>query len=80
MQVKTPAMWEKNRILNRRPKTLVEENTDIPLHPSSSSDVPSETLVRVTQSCPTLCDPMDCTTPGLPVHHQLLELTQSHVH
>ena len=34
----------------------------------------------VTQSCPTLCDPMDCTTPGFPVHHQLLELTQTHVH
>ena len=34
----------------------------------------------VTQSCPTLCDPMDCSTPGLPVHHQLLELTQTHVH
>ena len=72
--MKTPAVWEKNRILNWRPKTIVEENTDIPLHPSSSSDVPSETLVRVTQSCPTLCDPMDCTTPGLPVHHQLLSL------
>ena len=28
------------------------------------------------QSCPTLCDPMDCTTPGLPVHHQLPELAQ----
>ena len=34
----------------------------------------------VTQSCPTLCDPMDCSTPGLPVHHQLLELVQTHVH
>ena len=34
----------------------------------------------VTQSCPTLCDPMDCRTPGLPVHHQLPELIQSHVH
>ena len=32
------------------------------------------------QSCPTLCDPMDCSTPGLPVHHQLLERTQTHVH
>ena len=32
------------------------------------------------QSCPTLCDPMDFSTPGLPVHHQLLELTQAHVH
>ena len=34
----------------------------------------------VTQSCPTLCDPMDCSTPGFPVHHQLLELTQTHVY
>ena len=33
-----------------------------------------------TQSCPTLCDPMNCSTPGLPVHHQLLEFTQTHVH
>ena len=32
------------------------------------------------QSCPTLCDPMNCSTPGLPVHHQLLEFTQTHVH
>ena len=34
----------------------------------------------VTQSCPTLCDPMDCSTAGLPVHHQLPESTQTHVH
>ena len=34
----------------------------------------------VTQSCPTLCNPMDCCTPGLPVHQQLLEFTQTHVH
>ena len=34
----------------------------------------------IAQSCPTLCDPMDCSTPGLPVHHQLLESTQTHVH
>ena len=33
----------------------------------------------VAQSCPTLCDPMNCSTPGLPVHHQLLEFTQTHV-
>ena len=31
-------------------------------------------------SCPTLCDPMDCSTPGLPVYHQLPEFTQTHVH
>ena len=34
----------------------------------------------VAQLCPTLCDPRDCSMPGLPVHHQLLELTQTHVH
>ena len=43
---------------------------------SSSSPL----LSSVTQSCPTLWDPMDCSTPGLPVHHQLREFTQTHVH
>ena len=41
------------------------------------------TLVQfssVAQLCPTLCDAMDCSTPGLPVHHQLPEFTQTHVH
>ena len=33
----------------------------------------------VAQLCPTLCNPMDCSTPGFPVHHQLLEPTQTHV-
>ena len=37
-------------------------------------------LGSVTQSCLTLCDPMDCSTPGLPVHHQLPEPAQTHVH
>ena len=34
----------------------------------------------VAKSCPMLCDPMDCSTPGFPVHHQLPELSQTHVH
>ena len=34
----------------------------------------------VAQLCPTPCDPMNCSTPGLPVYHQLLEFTQTHVH
>ena len=34
----------------------------------------------VAQSCPTLCYPMDCSMPGFPVRHQLLELTLTHVH
>ena len=33
----------------------------------------------IAQSCPTLCDPMNRSTPGLPVHHQLPEFTQTHV-
>ena len=37
-------------------------------------------LDSVPQSCPTFCDPMDYSTPGFPVHHQLPELTQTHVH
>ena len=34
----------------------------------------------VAQSCPTLCEPMNYSTPGLPVHHQLLKFTQTHIH
>ena len=34
----------------------------------------------IAQSCPTLCDPMNCSTPGLSVHHQFPEFTQTHVH
>ena len=40
----------------------------------------SDQIRSVAQSCPTLCDPMNRSTPGLPVHHQLLEFTQTHVH
>ena len=36
--------------------------------------------VQFSQLCPTLCGPMDCSTPVFPVHHQLLELAQTHVH
>ena len=40
----------------------------------------SDQIRSVAQSCPTLCDPMNRSTPGLPVHHQLPEFTQTHVH
>ena len=43
-------------------------------------DVLCHQFSSVAQSCPTLCDPMNCSTPGLSVHHQLLEFTQIHVH
>ena len=41
---------------------------------------PVDQIRSVAQSCPTLCDPMNRSTPGLPVHHQLPEFTQTHVH
>ena len=44
----------------------------------SSSSIHS--VISVSQSCPTLCDAMDCLTPGVPVHRQLPEFTQTHVH
>ena len=47
---------------------------------SSMVEIPSAQLSSVTQSCLTLCDPMNCSPPGLPVHHQLPEFTQTHVH
>ena len=47
---------------------------------SSSSTGCISQFSSVAQSCPTLCDPMNRSTPGLPVHHQILEFTQTHVH
>ena len=41
---------------------------------------PPGSFSSVAQSCPALCNPMNCSTPGLPVHHQLPEFTQIHVH
>ena len=48
--------------------------------PTQLSDFTSLHFTSVTQLCPTLYDPMNRSTPGLPVHHQLLEFTQTHVH
>ena len=58
--------------------------SDFHFHSLSKFEVYSTVLLiqfsSVAQSCPTLCDPMNCNTPGLPVHHQLPEFTQTHVH
>ena len=53
--------------------------TTTQLH-SSHTLVRSDQIRSVAQSSPTLCDPMNCSTPGLPAHHQLPEFTQTHVH
>ena len=56
------------------------------IHPYWDFQVLAQSVVShvqfstVAQSCPTLCDPMDRSTPGLPVHHQLPEFTQTHAH
>ena len=46
----------------------------------SSHAMKERSVSSVTQSCPTLCDPMGCSTPGFAVCHQLPEPTQTHVH
>ena len=46
----------------------------------SWKNLPSVKFSSVAQSCPTLCDPVNSSTPGLPVHRQLPEFTQTHVH
>ena len=56
--------------LTSEPPCIYEQSLCIKLSQFSS----------VTQLCLTLCDPMNCSTPGLPVHHQLPEFTQIHVH
>ena len=53
-------------------KSVFVENIPVP--------VLSDQIRSVAQSCPTLCDPMNRSTPGLPVHHQLPEFTETHVH
>ena len=49
-------------------------------HSCTEMSFDSVQFSSVAQSCPTLCDPMNRSTPGLPVHHQLLEFTQIHIH
>ena len=48
---------------------------DLAAKPSTTT-----TVFQFSQLCPTLCSPIDCSTPGFPIHHQLLELAQTHVH
>ena len=60
----------------RSPFTIDVNSTRI----SSSHHCVHYIVSSVTQLCPTLCDLMDCSMPGLPVHHQLPEFTQTHVH
>ena len=60
--------------------TLQPMTTEATLFESFDRIMSISSVSSVTQSCLTLCDPMDCSTPGLPVHHQLPEFTQAHVY
>ena len=69
----SPSLWpESHRNLLCR-NNQFSENSQI-------TETVSNQFSSVTQSCLTLCHPMNCSTPGLPVHHQLLEFIQTHVH
>ena len=70
-------MSNKNRIRNS-----LSRNSCFPLNPGQflKFEFSSVQFSSVAQSCPTLCDPMNRSTPGLPVHHQVQESTQTHVH
>ena len=62
-----------------------ESTTGVHAFPNMNPPPTGKSLFRiqfssVAQSCLTLCDPMNCSTPGLPIHHQFPEFTQTHVH
>ena len=61
--------------LNSEPDCKVRKNTE-----TATAFLVIHSYCSVAQSYLTLCDPMNCSMPGLPVHHQLLDLTQTHVH
>ena len=50
------------------------------VHSQGKINLATAQFSSVAQSCPTLCNPMDYTMPGFPVHHRLPELAQTHVH
>ena len=78
--------WLVHLILQLQKQVEVDESLSLPcsgyclVSPFSSFHFTSLQFSSVTQSCPTLCNPMDCSMPGLPVHHQLPEFTQTQVH
>ena len=84
MQVLTAGSWadvawsgKGNRDLGR---TLAVPATMLPEKNTQQFKIPSVQFSWVAQSCLTLCNPMNHSTPGLPVHHQLPEFTQTHVY
>ena len=66
--------WMKHKLESRLPGEI-SVTSDMQMTPPLSAQ-----FSLVTQSCLTLCNPMNCSTPGLPVHHQLPEFTQTYIH
>ena len=76
-QTHNPLVWALIPNLNETLNLLLWPGTRVNLRTSIE---PSVQFSSVAQSCLTLCNPMNHSTPGLPVHHQLPEFTQTHVH
>ena len=72
----TPMDRSTKQKINKKTQTLNDTIDDLDLIDIYRTDQ----IRSVAQSCPTLCDPMNRSTPGLPVHHQLPEFNQTHVH
>ena len=75
--------WEKRKKRQRRKGKIYPSECRVPGNRKPSSVINAKKSVQfssVAQLCPTRCNPMDCSTPGFPVHHQLPELAQTHVH
>ena len=66
--------------MGKETATQVEETQSLKQDKPKAKHPSSVQFSSVAQSCPTLCNPKNCSTPGLPVHHQLPEVTQTHVH
>ena len=78
-----PRLHEQSRGLNKMraySRESVMKSKGVRILIPSSHIVSKTVISSVTQLCPTIYGPMDCSTPGFPAHHQLPELTQTHVH
>ena len=72
--------WPKAKPSNKQSTIHLAKAGPVPCCPRAVIDWADNPGSSLAQSCPTLFDPMDCSTPGFPVHHQLPEFTQTHVH